>query len=180
LSRNSKYFLFLILGIWVFIGVVAIALLSFDGDSGISPLNVTNTTFTKRPAPDFELEFFSGEKVKLSDLKGEKGAVINFWASWCGPCRTEGGTLAKIGKEYDGKVRFIGVAVNDQENNAKDFLNEFGITYDNGMDTSNIAGSYKITGIPETFWVDKDGNIVDHVIGPVDEAGLVSRIEKIL
>ena len=59
-------------------------------------------------------------------------------------------------------------------------MEEFDITYENGLDQANIGGAYKITGIPETFWIDKDGNIVDHWIGAIDEASIIERTQRLI
>jgi len=131
-------------------------------------------------APDFVLELFSGETITLSDFTGDKPVVINFWASWCAPCRKEAPTLAKVAKMYDGQVEFIGIVEGDTQNNALAFMDEFDITYANGIDRDRIGVKYGTTGIPETFWIDKDGQFVDRWIGAIDEAKIVWRIQMLL
>ncbi|MDO8567523.1 MAG: TlpA disulfide reductase family protein [Dehalococcoidales bacterium] len=133
-----------------------------------------------KPAPDFKLELFSGQTIVLKDFTGKRPVVINFWASWCPPCRDEAPTLAKVSKMYEGRVEFIGVVINDTQANALAFMKEFGISYDNGIDQDNVSGKYGISGIPETFWIDKQGQLVGHWIGAIDEANLTSRIQKLI
>ena len=123
---------------------------------------------------------FSGQTIALKDLKGKTPVVINFWASWCPPCREEAPTLSKVSKLYEGRVKFIGIVTNDSQADALSFMKEFGITYDNGIDYYGIASKYGITGIPETFWIDKQGQIVGHWIGAIDEANLTSRTQKLI
>ena len=130
-------------------------------------------------APAFSLKLFSGKTISLTDFNGKKPVVINFWASWCQPCRDEAPVLAKVSKIYSDKVVFIGIVTNDTQDKATAFMQEFGITYDNGIDTSGIGTKYGITGIPETFWIDTNGRIVDHWIGAIDEATLTSRTERL-
>ncbi len=137
-------------------------------------------TISQKPAPDFKLKLFSGQTITLKDFAGKRPVVINFWASWCPPCREEAPTLAKVSKLYEGRVEFIGIVTNDTQANALAFMKEFGISYDNGIDQDNIAAKYGITGIPETFWIDKQGQIVDHWIGAIDEANLTYRIQKLI
>jgi len=178
--RSNKFIILGIISALALLGGITMLFLS-SGDSLISSSsNASTTAFTKKPAPDFEIELFSGKKIKLSDFKGEKPVVVNFWASWCGPCRAEGDTLAKVGSEYKDKVEFIGIATNDNQRDAKAFLDEFDITYKNGLDKSNIARSYNITGIPTTFFIDSEGNIVDTWVGAIDEQGLIDKTDKLL
>jgi cytochrome c biogenesis protein CcmG/thiol:disulfide interchange protein DsbE len=145
-----------------------------------SPLLTQNISESPRLAPDFKLTLFSGQTIGLNDFKGKGPVVINFWASWCDPCREEGPTLAKVSRMYEGKVKFIGIVYNDTQANAQAFMNEFGIGYDNGIDQGNIAADYRITGIPETFWIDKYGLIVGHWIGAIDEATLTYNTQKLI
>ncbi|MBI2859821.1 MAG: TlpA family protein disulfide reductase [Chloroflexi bacterium] len=169
--------LFIALGILIAASVGA-ALYAANRAPALAPSQARE--FTPTPAPDFKLELFSGQTIALGDFTGKKPVVINFWASWCVPCRDEAPVLAKVSKFYQGRVEFIGVVVNDTQKNALDFMKEFGITYDNGLDRDNIAVKYRITGIPETFWIDRQGRIVDHWIGAVDEANLTSRVRMVL
>lgn len=122
-------------------------------------------------APDFELTTFSGETIRLADLRG-KGIVLNFWASWCVPCRTEAPLMETAWRrERDKGIVFIGLAYLDQEPAAQAFLDEFDITYPTGPDLQSAAARrYRITGVPETFFIGPDGKIVSAVIGPIVSA----------
>ncbi len=175
--------LLLVLGLGALVSIAA-GIIIWAGQADISKLTASavDTTQTGPPteAPDFELALFSGKTIKLSDFRGKKPVVLNFWASWCPPCREEAPVLSRISKEFGDRVEFIGVAVNDSQQNAEKFMEEFDITYENGLDQANIGGAYKITGIPETFWIDKDGNIVDHWIGAIDEASIIERTQRLI
>lgn len=140
----------------------------------------TERAAISKPAPGFTLKTFSGQTLTLGQFAGNKPVVINFWASWCPPCRDEAPTLAKVSKIYAGKVEFIGIVINDTPANALNFMKEFGITYENGLDQDDIALRYRITGIPETYFIDKQGRLVDHWIGAIDEANLASRTERLM
>ena len=114
-----------------------------------------------QPAPAFQLETFAGEQVSLADLKGQ-GVVLNFWASWCGPCREEAELLESAWRqEQDRGIVFLGVAHLDQLPAAQRFLAEFDITYRNGRDKGSIISKqYDLFGVPETYFIDPDGILV--------------------
>jgi thiol-disulfide isomerase/thioredoxin len=117
---------------------------------------------------DFSLLSLDGnKKIELKDFKG-KPVVINFWASWCEPCREEMPFLERTWKEYKDKgVIFLGINVLDEEKNAKDFINVFNISYTNLKDSSGeVANTYGVVGLPVTFFIDKEGRIVRRNYGP--------------
>lgn len=119
-------------------------------------------------APSFEFVTFDGEEIRLSDFEG-KGVVINFWASWCGPCRQEADLLEETWRrEKENGIVFLGLDYLDQEPAALRYLEEFDITYPNGPDLrSEVARRYRIKGVPETFFIDPAGQITDIVVGPI-------------
>ncbi|HHL40553.1 MAG TPA: TlpA family protein disulfide reductase [Deltaproteobacteria bacterium] len=163
--------------------VVAAALLVQAGcdDGGReSPLR-KNLPNEGDPAPDFTLRSFDGEEIALSTLKGSP-VVLNFWASWCGPCRSEAEDLEKVWQEFRGSgVRFIGVAIQDTEEKATAFIEEFGLTYPNGLDDSGeIAAAYKIYGVPKTFVIDRQGRFSYIHMGAIKAAILVEAIKEVL
>jgi cytochrome c biogenesis protein CcmG, thiol:disulfide interchange protein DsbE len=132
-------------------------------------------------APDFTLSLFDGSQLTLSNLRGQV-VVINFWASWCIPCRDEAPLLEQTWRRYrDQGVIFIGVAYLDIDKEALAFLKGFNITYPNGPDLgTRIAKDYRIAGVPETFFIGTDGRVADLVIGPLTEDRLVNTIEILL
>ena len=143
----------------------------------------TNTTEQRADgiAPDFTFTTFEGETISLADLRG-KGVVLNFWASWCDPCREEADLLESAWRrERENGIVFIGLDYLDQEPAAKAYLEEFNVTYPNGPDLqSQAARRYGIKGVPETYFIDPDGRIVQAVIGPVtNPAQLDSFLTKI-
>ncbi len=145
------------------------------------------STESNRPyAKDFSLYSLDGnKKVELKNFKG-KPVVINFWASWCGPCREEMPFLEKTWDEYRDKgVVFLGINVLDEEKNAKDFLHSFEISYVNLRDSSGeIASYYGVTALPATFFIDKEGKILRRnygaFLGKTGETNLMSYIEEIM
>lgn len=140
-----------------------------------------------QPAPHFDVEFFNGyewEDKQVSDLEDMTGNVIvlNFWASWCVECRLEADLIEETWRKYaDEDVVFLGVAYADVEPNSISYLDEFGITYPNAPDLgTDISDTYEITGVPETFFIGKDGTIEHVQIGPLNQATMDGVIQKLL
>ena len=142
-------------------------------------------------APDFSLTTFDGQTYKLADLKG-KPVVINFWASWCIPCRDEAPALQRAWETYkDRGVLVLGVDYVDTETDAKKFIAEFQQTYPNGADLgTRISQAFRISGVPETYFIDREGRLLQGIdangrvkanwIGPLPEDVLIARIEELL
>ena len=133
------------------------------------------------PAPAFTLELFDGGEISLSDLQGQI-VVLNFWASWCPPCREEAPTLESMWQRYSGQgVSVIGVNYQDTEPPARAFVKEFGITYPNGPDArSRIARAYGVQGVPETFVITQEGEIAKVFVGSPTEGQVTAVLEELL
>lgn len=144
-------------------------------------LNAYKAPVESGKAPDFTLTTFDGRSVTLSKLRGQV-VVINFWASWCVPCRDEAPYLEKTWRKYrDRGVVFIGVDYVDTEKGALAFLKEFDITYFNGPDIgTRVSDAYHIKGVPETYYVAKNGNLSGNVIGPLSAPLLDNKIDALL
>lgn len=165
----------------IVIWVVVLALLVIVGFTLLR--NQRGQVQIGQAVPDFTLTTFSGEKVALQDLKG-KVVVINFWASWCLPCEQEAADLEQAWRDYQpgGEVVFLGVNWSDTDKKALAYLERFGITYKNGPDLgTRISQAFRITGVPETYIVDQNGNLVDFKKGPfLSLADIKGRIEPLL
>ena len=145
------------IGMLVLLVGVALTVLVF----GIALVRQQQGQPTAGPAPDFTLKTFDGEDFTLSAQRG-KVVVINFWASWCGPCRNEAPALESLWQKYkDQGVVFLGVTFADDPKDSLAFISEFGTTYLNAEDgRSDVSKAlYRIEGVPETFVIDKQGNI---------------------
>ncbi|MGL6278917.1 MAG: TlpA family protein disulfide reductase [Gaiella sp.] len=123
-------------------------------------------------APDFTLERLDGDggTLTLSELKG-KAVVVNFWASWCIPCKDEAPVLQETWKRYrDQGLVVLGVDAQDFREDARRFVKRFGLTYPMVYDgKGSTLGKWGVTGFPETFFVDRDGNLVgERISGAVD------------
>ena len=132
-------------------------------------------------APDFTFTPFEGTPFRLSDLRG-KVVVLNIWASWCIPCRDEAPILERTWRAYKEKgVVFLGADYIDTELAARAFIKQFGITYPNGPDMgSNIYRLFRARGVPETYFIDRRGNIAHAVIGPISASDMTSTLDKLL
>jgi cytochrome c biogenesis protein CcmG/thiol:disulfide interchange protein DsbE len=121
-----------------------------------------------------------GDHFRLEDLKG-KPVVLNFWASWCISCRQEAHELEKFWQAHKQDVAVVGIAIQDERDAAKKFATYFGKTYMIGLDEDGKAAiDYGVSGVPETFLIDKNGVIRHKEIGPVSVPMLEKELTKIL
>lgn len=120
------------------------------------------------PVPSFHLQLIEGGSLTLADLQGQ-GIVLNFWASWCDPCRDEAPLLEETWlRNRDAGIAVLGVAHLDQKAAALRFIQTFRLTYPNGRDSGSlIARAYGIQGVPETFFIDPAGNLAGVWRGPL-------------
>ncbi|MGQ0670716.1 MAG: TlpA family protein disulfide reductase [Actinomycetota bacterium] len=139
-------------------------------------------TVSLLPADPFELpsfDFATYEEL-LGQLEGTP-VVVNIWASWCGPCRSEAPHLAAAARAYESRVQFLGVDILDARESAREFMREFGWTYPSVFDeTGAIRDRLGIIGQPATLFYGADGVLVDTWIGPIGEAELTKAVEELL
>ena len=149
------------------------------------------------PAPAFELDVLSGPgagaegqaaaafagaardgRVALEELRG-RPVVLNVWASWCEPCREEAPLLQGAWSRADGPgVLFLGADVRDATRDARAFIEEFALTYPNVRDPEGqVLTDFGLSGLPETFFISADGDIVGHVIGALSARQLAQGVE---
>lgn len=134
-----------------------------------------------REAPDFTIDLFGGGTFTLSERRSQP-VVVSIWASWCPYCRDELPTFEKVWRHYQERgVVFVGVNVRDNDENATAVLETFDVTYPNGPDRGDeIYEAYQVTGVPEVFFIDRDGIVVRKFIGPVTEVQLTTLVEDLL
>ena len=135
-------------------------------------------------APHFDLPLLDkrARKLDLASYRG-RAVVVNFWASWCGPCRDEAPLLQSAWERHRSRgVVVIGVDTRDLISDAREFVDKYGVTYPNVYDgPGKLTDSYGLTGFPETFFLDRNGKIVEHVPGPLsDESQIDAAIAKAL
>lgn len=142
----------------------------------------TNNIQEAAKAPDFKLLSTDGKEVNLSDYKG-KVVILDFWATWCGPCRRGVPDLVAIQKNYGEKVVIIGISLDDSrtKNDIQPFMKEFEINYPVVYGTSEVVMNYgNIQAIPTSFIIDQSGNIVDKYVGLVSKEIYENRIKSLL
>jgi DsbE subfamily thiol:disulfide oxidoreductase len=135
----------------------------------------------RRPVPQFREPALGGGTIDWGDYSG-KVVVVNFWASWCGPCRREAPALQRLWEEYrDRGVRFLGVDFKDDAAAARAYEEEFGITYPSVFDPSGkVAYDFQVLALPTTYVVGRDGWIAYHFTGIITEPLLRKSIEDVM
>ncbi len=144
-------------------------------------LPVTSPTAVGNPAPDFALADLDGNPVRLADLRG-RPVVLNFWASWCGPCVEEFPLLRQAAEEHaEAGLAIVGVVFRDRSEAARDFMLRNGGSWPAAMDPGErVADAYGILGPPETYFIARDGTIAARQFGPVDADSLEAQLATIL
>lgn len=147
----------------------------------------SNTDSNLTPAIDFELSDLEGNKVKLSDYKG-KIVFVNFWATWCPPCKSEMPEFNEANKEFEQNGDAVLLAVNlttggaqrETEERVRNFVKDNGYTMKVLLDkTGNVANKYNIYSIPTTYVIDKNGNISTYFEGAINKERLMSAYNKL-
>jgi peroxiredoxin len=175
-QRRIIYLCVLILGFtWIFVSA------DKSGASTSGKIPAPQRGFL---APDFELKTPQGEPIKLSDLRGQ-AVLVNLWATWCPPCRAEMRTIETIYNEYKDQgftVLAVNMTYQDEPLDVLPFVNEQKLTFPILLDeTGDMANAYQLKSLPSSFFIDREGNINEVVIGgPMAEALLRTRIEQIL
>ncbi len=166
----------------VIVAVVAAGMLYFGFHmarrSGPAPPPITKSG----PAPDFTLQSLDGNSMRLSDLRG-KAVLLNFWATWCSPCKIEMPWFIELQKQYGAQgLQIVGVAMDDssKEDIAK-FAKDMGVNYPVLLGKEEVGDAYGgVPALPETFFIGRDGKIVDKIIGLKGKAEIEDSIKKAL
>ncbi|MDH3388767.1 MAG: TlpA family protein disulfide reductase [Gammaproteobacteria bacterium] len=149
----------------------------------ISGMGLASAASVKGPAPNFTLKSLSGENLKLSEMTGNV-VLINFWASWCGPCREEMPLLNALHKKYEPLgFTVIGVNVEEDVNNARGFLKSFPVNFPVLLDNTNkVSKQYNVIAMPTTVVVDRDGNMryLHKGYKPGDEDKYTKMVKKLV
>ena len=165
----------IILAVLALIALLAVGLINRSPATGRS-----GATRIAKPAPPIALPLYGGGALSPADYAG-KPVVLNFWASWCGPCRQEAPLLQRLSEEYAERgVVFIGVNIQDAEADARAYLAEYGITYPNAHDERGLTSvDYGVIGIPVTFFINRAGIVERRWVGGVRETRLRLWIDEL-
>jgi cytochrome c biogenesis protein CcmG/thiol:disulfide interchange protein DsbE len=131
-------------------------------------------------APPFALRVLDSEtRMSMEQLKG-RPVVINFWASWCGPCKMEHPVLEWGAREFGQQAQFLGIVFEDTEDNARQFLSQLGASFPQLVDTnSGVAVAYGVAGVPETYFIDAQGIIRGKHVGPIDPQSMAEWMREL-
>ena len=181
-ERTSSW----LLGLILMLVIAAIGISSLIGGDGEGDAGTgAEPTRNAGPAPDFAMTTFEGDTFQLSDHLGEV-VIVNFWGSWCDPCREEMPAFQEASRTSGDDVTFVGVgSKRDREDKAREFADEFGVTYPIGLDSEGgsvaagqITKDYNVSFYPTTFIIGPDGDISSVVVGQMDTDDLAGYIAK--
>jgi thiol-disulfide isomerase/thioredoxin len=173
----------IVLNALLVVAIIAVAYIVYGKLSQNAPTPDNTPATEARPAPEFTVIDGEGNQLKLSDFAG-KPVVINFWASWCGNCKDEMPHFEKFYKEFGQDINFLMVNMTDSNletlEKAKAFLEQSGYTFPVYFDTlESAAAAYNIRGIPLSYFLDEELNIVAYKLGAMDEDTLKGYIDQI-
>lgn len=175
--QNKKTFITILAAfVIVMIGAVVV----YNSLSNDASVNVGSENAS--PAADFTVTDPKGNKVSLSDMKGTP-VILNFWASWCGPCQSEMPAFEEAYAEYKDKINFMMVNMTgdgETVQSAKDFIESNGYTFPVYFDTEeNAASAYEVYAIPATYFINADGKVEGYTKGAIDKNALLDGIKTI-
>lgn len=162
--------------------LAALVLAPACGGGGAAPASAKAGAAAEKMAPDFALEDVGGKVVHMSDFQG-KVRLVDFWTTWCAPCREEIPMFKQLQAEYGPRgFAVLGIAMDEEgEPVVKPFVADNGIDYVTLVGNDAVAKAYgPIVGFPTKFLVDREGRIVEHFVGPVPRAVLEKKIEALL
>ncbi|TDO94843.1 peroxiredoxin [Halanaerobium saccharolyticum] len=172
---NKKISIFLIAALIV--GGLSFFFLQSPGNAVVSAAVGTEIGMQ---APDFTLKNMNDQEVSLSDYRGKK-VFLNFWASWCPPCRKEMPDMQKLHEEYGDEVVILAVNVGESKSAAANFMMENGLEFSVLLDTDkSTAQNYLVRGIPTSYFLDQNGVIQEKVVGAISYQRMLelNRIEE--
>ncbi len=143
------------------------------------PLSATDSA--RRPAPGFALTDLDGKPVALAQLRG-KVVLLDFWATWCTPCREETPHFVALQQKHGGRgLQIVGISMDDGPEPVRAFYREFKMNYPVAMGTAQVAEAYGgVLGLPIAFLIDRHGRIIARYEGPVNIPQLTQHIESLL
>lgn len=161
--------------------VVAVMIFAGVRAHGPKPETISAAEAKGRQAPDFTLQDLQGKPVKLSDFRG-KAVLLNFWATFCGPCKVEMPWLVELQKQYGPQgFEIVGVALDDSgKDKIEKFAKEMGVNYTILQGQDAVGDAYGAVGLPATYYIDRSGKIIDSALGLVSRREIEDNIKKSL
>ena len=172
----------------VLLGLVALGLaakLFLDSQPGSSSVALPGAVtspykFTAgAPAPEFSLQSLDGRMVSLNDFRG-KSVVVNFWATWCPPCRSEMPDMEQIARERADDVVVLAVNVQEAREPVRRFVDQYGLTFPIVLDTSgDVTQSFGVQSLPTSFFVDREGRVAAFNMGALNKSAIARKLELV-
>ena len=182
----SRRFVFKVTSLVVSIGLILgiMAVMAWGISNQKTATSLSGYMLVNNPPPNFTLDLFDGTEMILSDLRG-RPLVINFWFPSCHSCHENSRVMEQSWRRYqDNGVVFVGIdipSIEDTQDDAKNYLKEFGVTYPNGFDIDGkIMIDYGVTGVPATFLVSQDWIIQYRYVGAIPEKQLSGWIDELI
>ena len=178
MSTRWKFFSIAIFGL---LALALFAVLAYGLANRSSATGRSGVTRIGKPAPEFAMRLLDGGEFRLSDHQGVP-LVINFWASWCPPCRQESPAFERQWRRYgDSGIQFVGVDIQDDVSDAEAYVREFGLTFPNGLDADGkITIDYGVIGLPVTFFVGSSGIVEGRWVGAIPEDKLEEWVKTLI
>ena len=167
--------------LFILFALLLFAALAYGLANRSSATAMSGMTRVGKPAPDFAMPLLDGGEFRLSE-RGDVPAVINFWASWCPPCREESPAFERTWRAHrDDGIVFVGVNIQDTDEAAAEYAREFGLTFVNGRDLDGgITIDYGVTGLPVTFFVGRGGAVEGVHVGALPEDKLAAWTQALI
>ena len=178
MSRTQKVLATVVFAVLV---LALFAVLAYGLANRSSATGRSGVTRIGKPAPQFAMQLLGGGEFRLSDHEG-RPLVINFWASWCPPCRQESPAFERQWRRYrDTGIQFVGVDIQDDVSDAEAYVREFGLTFPNGLDPDGkITIDYGVIGLPVTFFVGSSGIVEGRWVGAIPEEKLEEWVNTLV
>ena len=178
MSRTQKVLVTVVFAVLV---LALFAVLAYGLANRSSATGRSGMTRIGKPAPQFAMQLLDGGEFQLSDHEGD-ALIINFWASWCPPCRQESPAFERQWRRYrDTGIQFVGVDIQDDVSDAEAYVREFGLTFPNGLDPDGkITIDYGVIGLPVTFFVGSSGIVEGRWVGAIPEEKLEEWVNTLV
>jgi len=163
---------------WLAGSGLAGVLLASLGWGLVHPADRSPNTLAGKAAPDLTIATLDGRELRLAGFRGTP-LVVNFWASWCVPCKQEAPLLNQAARKFEGRVQFVGVDIQDTDSAARAYQGEVQSPYPVGPATQGSYHDWGVTAPPETFFVDRRGVVISRILGPVDGKRLEFYISQL-